>query len=134
MKVAFATTDSKNVDEHFGRCGAFAIYDVTDKGSEFIEMRTFAEGRDKAVEGSREDKELHEDLVRKKVDSLDDCKLIYMTAIGAPSAARLSRKGIMPVKINEIISIKECLDQLADKLKTSPPPWLRKTMNNKKEN
>jgi nitrogen fixation protein NifX len=131
MKVAFATTDSINVDEHFGRCGTFAIYDVTDEGYQFIEVRKFADGRDSAVEDSKDDKLLHEDLIQKKVDRLDDCRLIYLMAIGGPSAARLAGKGIMPVKINKVVSIKDSLIQLVDKLKTSPPPWLRKAMNNK---
>ncbi|MBI5665637.1 MAG: nitrogen fixation protein NifX [Nitrospirae bacterium] len=131
MKVAFATTDSINVDEHFGRCGTFAIYDVTDEGYQFIEVRKFADGRDSAVEDSKDDKLLHEDLLQKKVDRLDDCRLIYLMAIGGPSAARLARKGIMPVKINKVVSIKESLTQLVDKLKTSPPPWLKKVMNSK---
>jgi nitrogen fixation protein NifX len=50
-------------------------------------------------------------------------------AIGGPSAARFARKGIMPVKMNKVVSIKESLTQLVDKLKTSPPPWLRKALN-----
>lgn len=131
MKVAFATTDSINVDEHFGRCGTFAIYDVTDEGYQFIEKRKFSDGRDSAVEDSRDNKHLHEDLVQKKVDRLDDCRLIYLMAIGGPSAARLAGKGIMPVKVKKVVSIKESLVELVDKLKTSPPPWLRKAMNGK---
>ncbi|MEW6601735.1 MAG: nitrogen fixation protein NifX [Nitrospirota bacterium] len=129
MKVAFATSDSINVDEHFGRCGTFAIYDVSGEGYQFIEVRKFSEGRDSAVEDSRDNKLLHETVVQEKVDRLDDCRLIYLMAIGGPSAARLARKGIMPVKIDRVVSIKESLIQLVDKLKTSPPPWLRKAMN-----
>ena len=131
MKVAFATTDSINVDEHFGRCGTFAVYDVTPEGYEFIEMRKFADGRDSAIEESKDNREVHEDLVGKKVDRMDDCKLIYLLAIGAPSAARLAKKGIMPVKVKKVVSIRESLIELVDKLKTSPPPWLRKAMNSK---
>ncbi len=130
MRVAFATTDGVNVDEHFGRAGMFAIYELTKDGYQFVEIRRFAEGRDTAVEETREQKEVHEDIVQKKVDRLADCKIIYLTEIGAPSAARLARKGIMPVKVKEVVTIEESLERLLDTLRTSPPPWLRKAMNN----
>ena len=128
MKVAFATTDGKNVDEHFGRCGTFAIYDMTEDGHQFIEMRKFSEGQDKAVVDTKDMGPLHDIEVQRKVDRLSDCKLIYLTEIGGPSAARLVKKGIMPMKVKEIISIESALDQLGATIKKAPPPWLRKAM------
>ncbi|NOY64810.1 MAG: nitrogen fixation protein NifX [Nitrospirae bacterium] len=129
MKVAFATTDGINVDEHFGRAGMFAIYEVTRDGYQFVEIRKFAEGRDTAVEETRAQGQIHEDMVQKKVDRLADCKIIYLTEIGAPSAARLAKKGIMPVKVKEVVTIEDSLKNLVDTLRTSPPPWLRKEMD-----
>jgi nitrogen fixation protein NifX len=128
MKVAFATTDGKKVDEHFGRCGTFAIYDLTEGGHHFVEMRKFAEGMDKAVSDTKDRGPLHDSAVQGKVDRLADCKLIYLTEIGGPSAARLVKKGIMPMKVKEIISIESALEQLEETIKKSPPPWLRKAM------
>jgi nitrogen fixation protein NifX len=129
MKVAFATTDGVNVDEHFGRAGMFAIYELTEEGYRFIEIRKFAEGRDKEIEDTKGMGEIHEDRVQRKVDKLSDCKIIYMTEIGAPSAARLAQKGIMPIKVKEVVSIEELLQKLMETLKKSPPPWLRKALN-----
>jgi nitrogen fixation protein NifX len=129
MKVAFATTDGKNVNEHFGRSGMFAIYEVSKEGYRFIELRKFAEGRDREIEETKGLGEIHEDRVQKKVDRLVDCKLIYFTEIGGPSAARLSKAGIMPVKVKEVITIEEALQQLVEVLKKSPPPWLKKAMD-----
>ena len=129
MKVAFATTDGKNIDEHFGRAGMFAIYDMTGKGYHFVEIRKFADGMDRTVTDTRDLGPLHDSAVQNKVDRLADCKLIYLTEIGGPSAARLVKKGIMPMKVKEIISIESALKQLAETIKTSPPPWLRKAMN-----
>lgn len=133
MKVAFATTDGANVDEHFGRSGMFAVYEVNEEGYRFVEMRRFADGRDVAVEETKGMKEVHDDLVRKKVDSLEDCKIIYMTEIGGPSASRLVKKGIMPVKVKETVTIKESLDRLSETIKKSPPPWLKKIVNCEKQ-
>jgi len=129
MKVAFATTDGKQIDEHFGRAGMFAIYDVLETGFSFIELRTFAEGMDMAVVDTKDRGPLHDDAVQNKVDRLADCKLIYLTEIGGPSAARLVKKGIMPMKMKEVVSIESALGQLATTIKQAPPPWLRKAMN-----
>lgn len=128
MKIAFATTDGINVDEHFGRAGAFAVYEVKEEGYRFVEMRKFAEGRDKAIEETRGREEMHEDLVQRKVESLGDCKIIYITEIGGPSASRLVKKGIMPVKVKEMVTIEESLRRLSETIKKSPPPWLRKAI------
>ncbi len=128
MKAAFATTDGKQVDEHFGRAGMFAIYEITETDHRFVEMRKFAEGVDMSVVDTKNTGALHEDAVQNKVDRLADCKLIYLTEIGGPSAARLVKKGIMPMKVKEIVSIENALLQLAATIRQSPPPWLRKAM------
>ena len=128
MKVAFATTDGINVDEHFGRAGLFAVYELTDKDYKFIEMRKFAEGRDTAIENTKGKGPIHDSKVEKKVTKLADCKIIYLTEIGGPSAARLVKKGIMPIKVKEIVSIKESLEKLLATAQASPPPWFRKAL------
>jgi nitrogen fixation protein NifX len=129
MRVGFATTDGKHVDEHFGRAGMFAIYEITRDGYTFVELRKFAEGRDRAIEETRDMGEIHEDRVERKVDRLSDCKIIYITEIGGPSAARLARRGIMPIKVKEVVSIEDSLKNLLEALRSSPPPWLKKALD-----
>ncbi|MEW6715451.1 MAG: nitrogen fixation protein NifX [Nitrospirota bacterium] len=129
MKIAFATTDEINVDEHFGRAGMFVIYELMKDGYEFLETRRFAEGRDAAIEETKGMGQVHDDRVQMKVDKLEDCKIIYLTEIGGPSAARLVKKGIMPIKVKEPVSIEESMQKLYETVKASPPPWLRKLVN-----
>jgi len=129
MKVAFATTDGVNIDEHFGRAGAFAIYDLSRDGYAFKELRKFADGRDCAIEETKGSGSTHDDLVEKKVRRLSDCKIVYLTEIGGPSASRLIKKGIMPIKVKEVVSIEESVEKLFDTIKASPPPWLKKALN-----
>jgi nitrogen fixation protein NifX len=128
MKIAFATTDGIAIDEHFGRAGMFAVYELTKDGYSFQEIRKFSEGRDSAIEETKGMGELHEDRVQQKVDKLSDCKIIYLVEIGGPSAARLVKKGIMPVKVKRSVSIEESLIKLAETISTAPPPWLRKAL------
>ena len=133
MKVAFATTNGIMIDEHFGRAGMFAIYDITSGGHQFIEMRKFADGMDRSVTDTKDQGPLHDNAVDRKVDRLADCRLIYLTEIGGPSAARLVKRGIMPMKMKEPILIDMALGQLSDMIRDAPPPWIRKAMNDSGE-
>ena len=134
MKVAFATTDGKTVDEHFGRSGMFAVYEITPEGFIYLEMRKFSEeGRDTAVEESRGEEAQHESVMRQKVEALADCKLVYFTNIGGPSAARLVNKGMMPMKVKEPEPIEESLQKLLEAVKNSPPPWLKRALAEKEQ-
>jgi nitrogen fixation protein NifX len=128
MKVAFATTNGKAIDEHFGRAGTFAVYEISESGFHFVAMRKFADGVDQAIVDTKDQGQLHDDRVQAKVDKLADCKLIYLTEIGGPSAARLVKKGIMPMKVKEGVSIESALNELGETLRKSPSPWLRKAM------
>jgi len=130
MRVAFATTDAIHVDEHFGRCGIFAVYELSEDRCEFVEMRKFAEGRDTAIEETKGAGQLHDDRVEAKVDRLSDCRIVYLTEIGGPSAAKFVKKGMMPLKVKGAVSIDEALEELGKKIKDSPPPWLKKALNN----
>ena len=133
MKVAFATTDGINVDEHFGRAGSFAIYDLSQSGYRLLELRKFADGIDQTVVGTREQGTLHDEAVRDKVDRLADCKIVFMTEIGGPSAARLVKRGIMPMKVKAVMLIEDSIKQLHETIVKSPPPWLRKALNGSEE-
>ncbi len=125
MKVAFSTTDGIYANEHFGRSGLFAIYEVDENEYRFVEMRSFAVGTDLEIVRSR-DTEEHESLVEKKIEKLSDCKIIYVTAVGGPSAARLIKKNIFPVKVKDDTRIVDELEKLKDSLKNKKIPWLQK--------
>jgi len=125
MKVAFATTDGCLIDEHFGRAGRFTILEFTMAGYTRIPDLVFAEGRDEAVESTRGQGDVHDSAVEQKVERLRDCRLLYMTAVGGPSAARMARRGIMPVKVPERTLILDAAERLMEQIRTAPPPWLR---------
>ena len=128
VKIAFATTDGKTVDEHFGRAGMFAIYEMTANGHRFVETRKFGDGMDSSVVDTRDMGPLHDDAVQRKVERLADCKIVYLTEIGGPAAARLVKKGMMPMKVKAPVDIESALRQLQETIRKSPPPWLRKAI------
>jgi nitrogen fixation protein NifX len=129
MKVAFATTDGVLVDEHFGRAGRFVVYEFTAAAATPTADRIFADGQDARVEGTRGMGEAHDQAVHAKVDRLADCRIIYVTSVGGPSAARLVQRGVMPVKVPERTAIAELVHRLRDTIRTAPPPWLRRALS-----
>ncbi len=129
MKVAFATTRGTTVDEHFGRAGAFAIYDVTPDEARFIELRHVAEGDlDVEVVTTRGMGALHDDAVAAKIEKLGDVRIVYFTEIGGPSAAKLVRRGIMPLKVEPTTTIDHLAEKLVETMRTRPAPWMRKAL------
>lgn len=129
MKVAFATRTGSSIDEHFGRAGQFAIWDITPEGGSAVELRQVADGDlDVAVVTTRGLGSLHDDAIASKIDKLADCKIVYFTEIGGPSAAKLVQRGIMPLKAEEGSCIDTTVDALTETMKTRPAPWMRKAL------
>ncbi len=129
MKVAFATRTGASIDEHFGRAGQFAIWDITPDGGDVVEIRQVAEGDlDTAVVTTRGLGSLHDDAIASKIDKLADCKIVYFTEIGGPSAAKLVQRGIMPLKADEGSAIDITVEALSNTMKTRPAPWMRKAL------
>ena len=129
MKVAFATSRGTTVDEHFGRAGAFAIWNVTADGATFVELRRVAEGDlDTEVVVTRGMGDLHDAAVADKIDKLADCKIVYFTEIGGPSAAKLVRRGVMPLKAEPSTAIDGLVAELEKTVRERPAPWMRKAL------
>ncbi len=133
MKVAFATITGNQIDEHFGRAGQFAVYDITPEGAEQLELRKVADGDlDTEVVITRGMGAAHEDALGTKIDKLADAKIVYFTEIGGPSAAKLVRRGIMPLKAEPGTSITAEADRLVATMRDKPAPWMRRALAEEK--
>lgn len=133
MKVAFATITGNQIDEHFGRAGQFAVYDITPEGAELLELRKVADGDlDTEVVITRGMGAAHEDALSSKIDKLADAKIVYFTEIGGPSAAKLVRRGIMPLKAEPGTSITAEADRLVATMCDKPAPWMRRALAEEK--
>ncbi|MEH2226176.1 nitrogen fixation protein NifX [Nostoc sp.] len=126
MKIAFTTSDRVHINAHFGWAKMIDVYEITDEGYDFVETLTF--------EGELKE-DGNEDKITPKLESIGDCTIIYVTAIGGSAAARLIKKGVTPVKArSEEEEISEVLNKLVKTLKGNPPPWLRKALQPKTTN
>lgn len=129
MRVAFATTTGSRIDEHFGRAGMFAIYDVTPEGAALLELRKVAEGDlDIEVVTTRGMGTLHDDAVSAKIAKFSDVKIVYFTEIGGPSAAKLVRSGIMPLKAEPGTLVSSEAERLVTTMRERPAPWMRRAL------
>lgn len=119
MKVAFSTQDLQRVDAHFGWAKHISVYDVRPDGYDFVQNFTF-EG-DLNEDGN-------EDKLTPKLNAIQDCAIVYVSAIGGSAAARVVAHKIHPIKVNQPEPILDILDKLQEVLKGTPPPWLRKAL------
>ena len=117
MKIAFATQDSVCINAHFGWAKQIDVYEVDTNGYSFLEALKF--GGDLKEDGN-------EDKLQPKVKVLQNCSIVYVSAIGGSAAARLIQKNITPIKA-EAEEIQTVLDRLVQSL-GSTPPWLRKAL------
>ncbi|OLP16671.1 nitrogen fixation protein NifX [Leptolyngbya sp. 'hensonii'] len=126
MKIAFTTSDQVHINAHFGWAKKIDVYEISKEGYQFVETLKF-DGELK--EDGNEDKLLP------KIEALHDCTIVYVSAIGGSAAARLIKKRITPIKsrTESDDEIKDVLDRLVVTLNGSPPPWLRKALQQKSQ-
>jgi len=118
LKVAFATSDMQQVDQHFGAAQSFAIYAVSPDKACFVEAVEF---RDLAMDGN-------EDKLAAKIESLKDCIAVYSQAVGASAIGQLKSRGIQPVKVSPAADIRDLIVSLQEELRQGPGSWLAKAI------
>ncbi|MGR9116018.1 MAG: nitrogen fixation protein NifX [Gammaproteobacteria bacterium] len=118
LKIAFATTDMKHVNQHFGSAKSFAIYAVNPDHTEFVEAAQFGQ----QVQDGNEDK------LAVKFDLLKDCVAVYCQAVGASAVKQLVALGIQPVKVQEGSPIQKLVEDLQNELRSGPSSWLARAI------
>jgi predicted Fe-Mo cluster-binding NifX family protein len=100
VKIAFASNDGLNVNEHFGRAQSFHIYRLHDTGHEFVELRESIP----VCSGHAHD----DDALAKTAQALSDCRGVVAAQIGSGAIDALLMKRIMaftlPGSIEEAIA------------------------------
>ncbi len=118
MKVAFASSDQKHVDQHFGSALEFVIYGINPDSKVLLSLAEF-----EAI-GSDE----NEAKLAEKLAILEDCIAVYCRACGASGVRRLLDIGVQPVKVVEGALIEDLIDALQAELRQGPSSWLAKAM------
>jgi nitrogen fixation protein NifX len=118
MKVAFTSSSGEVIDQHFGQCRSFHIWEI---GPEEAGPVSVVSGI--STEGDEEDR------IASRASVLGDCAIVYTMQIGGPAAAKLVARKIHPMKTNTEVPVAEVVARLQEVLRGNPPPWLRKAMN-----
>ena len=119
LKVAFATSDMKHVDQHFGATRSFAIYALD------AERAGLAE----AVEFGHAEATGHDpDRLAARISALEGCIAVYCLAVGASAIRQLKSRGVQPVKISSDTPIGELLGTLQQELRDKPGGWLARAI------
>ncbi|MCA0920180.1 nitrogen fixation protein NifX [Pseudooceanicola nanhaiensis] len=123
LRIAIATNDMEYLGAHFGSAKKFAIYEVWKTGSRFIAAHEFDNVT--AQKGKHDDQD---DKITPKIEALDGCALLFALAIGGPSAAKVVKAGIHPIKRKDPEPITAVIEQVQVMLNGTPPPFLRKIL------
>ncbi|KAM3109712.1 nitrogen fixation protein NifX [Phormidesmis sp. 146-33] len=124
MKIAFTTSDNIHINAHFGSANKIDVYEVDQTRYDFVETLRF--------DGNLNE-DGNEDKLLPKIEALYDCTIVYVSTIGGSAAARLIKQKITPIKAqSEEQEIIDVLTKLVQTLNSSPPPWLRKALQQRR--
>lgn len=115
INVAFCSETRTVIDSHFARCAALIIYAVDETSYQQVGEIAFFD-----------QEEGEDDKVGSRIKVLENCSIVYCTAIGGPAAARLVQHKIHPLKVPDGAKIQVEIEKLQKMLRTNPPPWLKK--------
>ncbi|MBF0181237.1 MAG: hypothetical protein HQM03_14535 [Magnetococcales bacterium] len=113
VRVAMSGKGLEGRNGHFATCAEFGIWDVTQEEIRWVEDRKVA-----ILEG--------EENLLARTAMIRDARILVVTRIGGPSAARVTRMGLMPIMMTDGVTGMEWLERLRQVLAGSSPPWLRR--------
>ncbi|MBI1921889.1 MAG: nitrogen fixation protein NifX [Geobacter sp.] len=118
MKIAFTSKTGEIIDEHFGQCTGFHVWEIGPEEATFLTKVS-------AITTAEDE----EDRIAARANAIADCAIVYTMQIGGPAAAKLVARKIHPMKTNTEVPVAEIVAKLQEVLRGNPPPWLRKAMN-----
>jgi len=122
VKVAFASSDMQQVNQHFGAAESFAIYAVDMERTELLEVVQFGA---LTMDGN-------EDKLVAKIAALDGCIAVYTQAVGASAVGQLKARGVQPVKVTPGACVSDLLESLQEQLREGPSAWLARAIDAQK--
>ncbi len=117
MKIAFASKDGICINEHFGWCEKFFLYEITKEGVCSLGVS------DASIKYEEE-----ADKLAYKIERLEESHVVCVTQIGPKAANLLQSVGIYPLKV---ASEDETIEQVSQRLfnymnDDSSPLWFKR--------
>lgn len=118
MKVAFASKDGVHVNQHFGWCEMFYIYEVFEDDFNLVHEVDSILKFDDEIE-----------KLEYKINCLEDSDIVYVLQIGPKAANLVQSAGIYPLKSgHENEKIEDVISSLQKLIKNNPPLWLKRIL------
>ena len=115
VRIAFASSDRRTVDQHFGSATQFLIYRVAAGGSRMVGVAQFGSPRQDG----------NEDKLQAKFNELAGCAGVYCQAVGPSAVRQLLAQGIQPLRVEPGTPITELLTETRGLLRGERPPrWI----------
>jgi nitrogen fixation protein NifX len=122
VKVAFASSDRRHVDQHFGAAECFVIHAVDPTRSSVVEIIQFGP---LSMDGN-------EDKLAAKIAALDGCVAVYCQAVGASAVNQLRSAGVQPMKVPPGAQLSELIKALQADLGAGPSAWLARAIESQR--
>lgn len=118
MKIAFASKDNIHVNQHFGWCEKFYIYEID--GENF----TLVDEVDSSLK-----KEDEVEKLTYKIECVEGCDIIYVSQIGPKAANMVQSVGIYPMRSSsEDEKIEDVIKSLQKMINGNAPLWLKRIL------
>ena len=118
MKIAFASKDGKTVNEHFGWCEKFYLYDIDKHSYQFL----------KEIDSSKK-YEAEVEKLEYKIECVSQSDIVYVTKIGPKAANMVKLAGVYPIKSSrEDEKIEDILKSFQKIIVNNPPLWLKRIL------
>lgn len=119
IKIAFASKDNKYINQHFGWCENFYIYEITNDDYTFLQEIDSSLKYDDEVE-----------KLNYKISCLEDSDIVYVVQIGPKASNMVQSAGIYPIKASSesekiedvILSIQKMMNG------DNAPLWFKRIM------
>lgn len=115
VRVAFATTDLKHVDQHFGWSRRFIHYDVSTEHFNCLGVGSFHDIKQYP----------DEDKLQAKLEWLSGCNLVFCVAIGSSAIQQLLQRGVQPIRVDHGTLVRGVLRRVQTELERGTAPWIR---------
>lgn len=119
MKIAFASTDNIHINDHFGWCKCFYMYEL--KEDDFTFLKALPSPNELNDEG---------DKLAYKIACLEDANIVCASHIGPRASLLVKASGIFVLKSEkENETIKEILNTLLKMQNGNPPLWMQRFLH-----
>jgi nitrogen fixation protein NifX len=119
MKIAFASTDNIHVNDHFGWCKCYYLYEIKDDTYTFL--KALPSPNEIAEEG---------DKLSYKIQCLEDANILCASHIGPRASLMVKSSGIFVLKTEkEDEPIEALLNTLIALKNSNPPLWMQRFLH-----